>query len=131
MNFYERFEQLCAQYKQGPISPSGLELEKMMKAQGVMTFNRSTAGKWKENQNVPRCEFIIALANIFETSTDYLLGRTEDFTDHSHNAPVLTEKQKRLLQAFARLDETDQEETFQYIDFKAGQEKYKKAGITA
>ena len=131
MNFYERFEQLCAHYKQGPISPAGLELEKLMKAQGVTSFSRTTAAKWKEIKNIPRCDYIIALANIFETSTDYLLGRTEDIIDHTKSAPVLTDKQKRLLQAFAQLDGADQSEAIQYIDFKAGQDKYKKASVTA
>ena len=98
---------------------------------GITTFNRTTSAKWKANQNTPRGDFIKALADIFSVSTDYLLGRTEDITDHSKNPPVLTELEKRFLQALSVLDDADKAEVFQYMDFKAGQEKYKKAGETA
>ena len=126
MDFYERFESLCAAHDP-PISPSGLELEKLMKAQGAETFTRSTAGKWKENQNIPRCDFIIALAHIFETSTDYLLGLTEDGARYSNTESSMAEKEKRLLRAFSALDESDQSEIIQYIEFKANRNKYKQA----
>lgn len=61
--------------------------------------------------NKPDPETLIKLADIFEVSIDYLLGRTDDFGSviASPTAPNLSEEDKKLLSAFHGLDRELQE----------------------
>lgn len=40
---------------------------------------RTTLCEWLNNHNEPSMQTIVDIANIFDVSTDYLLGRTEDY----------------------------------------------------
>lgn len=35
-------------------------------------------GKWETGQNAPGARWLVALADLFETTTDYILGRTNE-----------------------------------------------------
>ena len=113
MTFYERFEATC---KSKNLDPTGRELEKIMKER-ITTFSRTTPNKWKTGGNNPKSEFITALADILEVSTDYLLCRTDDPTDYAHQPKTLTETEKRLLQMFRQMDTAVAEDCLRYCEF--------------
>ena len=41
----------------------------------ILNINRVTYTCWEKGKHEPKLEDLVKLANIFETSTDYLLGR--------------------------------------------------------
>ena len=47
-------------------------------AEAIKT-SRTNIGRWEKGENEPSANFVIQLANFFECSTDYLLGRSDDF----------------------------------------------------
>lgn len=66
--------------------------------------------EWEKNRSEPSLSTIKKLADLFEVSTDYLLGLEDDFgtritvpVSASTQADELTEKQKALLDAFGKL----------------------------
>ena len=70
-----------------------------------------TLSHWECGYAEPSCDDIINLCNFFNVSTDYLLGRTDDFGSviASPTAPNLSEEDKKLLSAFHGLDRELQE----------------------
>ena len=65
-----------------------------------------TLGKLEQGRAEPSAEDLTKLADFFNCSVDYLLGREDDFGNIVINfpaAPVLTEEEKRLLTAFRKL----------------------------
>ena len=63
---YERFERLC---KENGYTPSG----------AVIAIGRSKnlAAKWKTTNATPSADVLHELANLFDVSVDYLLGKEE------------------------------------------------------
>ena len=41
------------------------------------TFSRNSLQLWLKRENLPSLDYLIELANVFEVSIDYLLGRTD------------------------------------------------------
>lgn len=78
--FWERFYALCLKKGTKP-NPLG---SKIGISSGVIT-------KWK-NGTIPNGETLIRLADEFDCSVDYLLGRTDE--------TFLNEKEKRLISAY-------------------------------
>ena len=66
MTYWERFENLCGNIEKKP-NPVGKEI-------GVSS---STITKWK-NGAIPNGEILLKVANYFNCSIDYLLGRTDE-----------------------------------------------------
>lgn len=112
MTFYERFEGLC---KARGLGPSGQRLEKLMKEK-VNSFSRTTPNKWKTGESRPTGEIITAIADILNVSTDYLLCRTEDPTDHTQTEPELTAKERELLKMFRTLNPQQQDTILTMIE---------------
>ncbi len=115
MDFFERYCSLCAE---NGIKPMAHETAKKLK------ITNATITNWGKRGNKPKGDTLIEMALLFNVSVDYILGLTDIKTDFSHSP--YTEKEKQLLQAFAKLDDSDQTEVFHFIDFKAEQDKYKK-----
>lgn len=59
-------------------------------------------------KNEPTANTLIKYANFFECSTDYLLGREDDFgnitVQAESNAPVLSAEERELLENFRAVD---------------------------
>lgn len=53
----------------------GLSQEEV--AKGINTSQRNI-GRWEKEENEPTASFLIKLADYFQVSIDYLLGRTEE-----------------------------------------------------
>lgn len=70
-------------------------------ANGIKTGQRNI-GRWEKEEVQPAADYIIRLADFFEVSTDYLLGRSDDLGNVTVNssAPMLPQDEKELLKLF-------------------------------
>ena len=53
----------------------GLSQETFGEKLGV---SRQSVSKWETDQSVPELDKIVAISELFEVTTDYLLGRTDE-----------------------------------------------------
>lgn len=58
---------------------------------------QSNLAKWEKEKIQPAADMIIKLADFFGVSTDYLLGRTDDFGNAVASLPALSEDENGLL----------------------------------
>jgi transcriptional regulator with XRE-family HTH domain len=67
-------------------------------------------------KNEPTANTLIKYANFFECSTDYLLGREDDFGNitiqNENTAPALTEQERRMLELYRKLPPYLQENAY-------------------
>lgn len=66
MNLSERIQELRKR--------KGLSQEQLAE---ILSVSRQAVSKWESNQSVPEVEKIVAMSNLFEVSTDYLLKGIE------------------------------------------------------
>lgn len=85
------------------ISQKGINKLQLSKDIGVSS---SLISAWVKGGKTPSTENIIALADYFGVTTDYLLCRSE--VRPAAPAPELGKREKRLLTAFRELDQEDQ-----------------------
>lgn len=69
--------------------------------------SQTNIGRWEKGLNEPSSSFVVKLANFFEVSTDYLLGRSDDFgnvtvTTASPSA-ALTPDEQEILETYRNL----------------------------
>lgn len=79
----------------------------------IMNVSKSTIAMWETNKREPSSEMLVALANFFECSTDYLMGRdvkfnleettTDELVILNRNAKKLSPKKQKKLLDMARL----------------------------
>lgn len=86
-----------------------LRLEKQLTqeqvALGIQT-GQSNIGRWEREEVLPTSEFIIKLADFFGVSTDYLLGRTDDFgAPVLGNVPQYSAEEQKLIQDYRGLSQ--------------------------
>ena len=67
--FYDKYVALC---KRNNISPS--------RAAQEIGFNKSSITNWKNNGYTPRKEILVSIADYFNVSVDYLLGKASSNT---------------------------------------------------
>lgn len=65
MTFYEKFYELCKEINK---TPTGVGVE--------LSIDRSTVNYWKNN-HTPKQKTLSKIADYFDVSVDYLLGKTE------------------------------------------------------
>lgn len=101
MTFWERYEKLCIEngYKPGS--------EQAAQALGT---NRGTISAWKTSGKPPKTEYLVAVADVYGVSTDYLLGRTNDSTDYT-NPELCAGKKKAVASQRATADDVKSEAT--------------------
>lgn len=118
MTFYDRYAAVCAQRGLDPCS---------QKAADLFHVTRATISTWGKRANAPKGETVAIIADKLQVSADYLLGRTEDQTDHTQNqGATAPTKPDPLLAAIARLDDTDKLRVEAYIEGLLAHDKYKK-----
>ena len=88
------------------------QLSQLEVANAIATSQRNI-GRWETGANEPSSSFVIKLANYFEVSTDYLLGRSNELGIISTNAN-LTIFETNLLTVVKKLSKNDQ---FQVLGF--------------
>ena len=70
--------------------------------------NQTAVGKYERGELEPSISNICKLADFFGCTTDYLLGREDDFgvvAGNASNAPALTQEETQLLKDFRLLDD--------------------------
>ena len=85
----------------------GLQLSQEQLAQKIKTSQRNI-GRWENGENEPSVTFVITLADFFGCTTDYLLGREDDFgvvAGNASNTPALTQEETQLLKDFRLLND--------------------------
>lgn len=72
----------------------------------AINTSRTNIGRWEKGLNEPASSYVVKLADFFEVTTDYLLGREDDFGNITvKSAPVapLPNNEQALLDAFRKL----------------------------
>lgn len=88
-----------------------LRLAKGLKQQGlaeILGVKNYTVGNWEQGRSEPSIEDLIRLANYFECSIDYLVGREDEFGNiilHQENVPIYTQ----ALSLFSKLPQHKQD----------------------
>lgn len=90
MTFFERYERLCIENGYKPGSEQAAQ---------VLGTNRGTISAWRTTGKPPKTEYLVAIAEAYGVSTDYLLCRTDDPTDYS-NPDLIAELAGSQLDAF-------------------------------
>ena len=71
---------------------------------------------WETGKVEPSAKFICALADVFECTADYLLGREDDL-GNVNVMRELTDDEKLLLSVFSKLSKKQREEALNFIDY--------------
>lgn len=71
---------------------------------------------YENGVSTPSANILVALAKYLETSTDYLLGLTDDDTPTKYLSKNLNDKEKELLDIFIYLATEDQLKLIGYAD---------------
>ena len=71
---------------------------------------------WEKGYTEPKAGIVIRLANLFECTADYLLGREDDFGSVNVMRD-LSENEKQLLSLYAELSKKQQEELNNYAGY--------------
>lgn len=71
----------------------------------VLGITQDSISLWEKGKRVPDTQYIIKLADFFEVSADYLLGRSDDLgAVNVHNsAPSLSDDEAEMLRLFREL----------------------------
>ena len=68
---------------------------------------------WEKSVTEPKADVVIALANVFECTCDYLLGREDDLGS-VNVMRELSETEKEILGVYSKLDKKGQAELINY-----------------
>lgn len=108
----ENLKQLRKQHK---ISQAELAKQLFVSQQAV--------GKWETNKATPNPETIIKIANIFDVSTDYLLGHSDIFKIDEEEPTQeewdsLTDTQKLIIELMGKLTPEQQDEIVRHAQYR-------------
>ncbi len=84
--------------------------------------SRTNIGRWEKGTNEPCSSCLISLADYFECSVDYLLGRSDDFgnvTVKEKSSPELTSEEQSLLNDFRSLPRQERVQVTEYVHYLA------------
>lgn len=86
-------------------------------ANGIQTSQRNI-GRWEKGEVLPSSEFIVKLADFFQVSADYLLGRSDDLgvVTIQSGASELTPEEKELVRRFRPLARPLKDLIFSMLD---------------
>ena len=102
-----------------------LRLEKNLKQKDVakhLNIATNTLSQFENNKGRPSLEVLSAMADFFEVSIDYLIGREDDFGNivvPGQSTDQLTAKEKRLLKAFGSLPDIEKNKLIEDAEFYA------------
>ena len=71
---------------------------------------------WEKGITEPKASVIVALANVFECTADYLLGREDDL-GNVNVMRDLSESEKEALAVFGNLDKAQRRELLSYAGY--------------
>lgn len=74
----------------------------------ILNIRQTTVSSWENNISVPDYPTLIRLANLYDVSTDYLLGRTDDFGSViATNTPMLSNDEQTVIECMRSVTEDD------------------------
>jgi len=83
----------------------------------IIGTSQRNIGRWENEENEPSYLQIVKLADFFECSIDYLVGREDDFGNVVATTSNLTERESRLLKAFGTLSALEQDKLIADAEF--------------
>lgn len=117
MSFWERFYDLCLKHNTKPNAVCN-----------TLGYSTATATHWK-NGTIPKGEVLIKLADFFDCSVDFLLGRSEKSNNTNFRVFSTTPEQRenarlqRMVTTFEELNTEAQEAVLDYVSYIASQPK--------
>ena len=132
MNFFDRYAALCKDKHVDPCSEAMAD---------KIHVTRSAISSWKKKQMVPKSETLMEIAEYFDVTVDYLLGREPLHPGWKEAIPkeaslfVPLEAQEKeelsklsslkpVLERYQRLDFIDQARVLSYLDGILSSDKY-------
>ena len=88
----------------------------------AISTSRTNIGRWEKGINEPSASLIIQLANFFECSTDFLLGRSDDFGNiivKEKSPSNITSEEQALLDDFRSLPRQERAQAAEYVRYLA------------
>ena len=117
--FYDILNDLCKLHN--------TNITATLKSMGVST-SKGTA--WK-NGSTPNGDTLTKLADYFECSVDYLLGRTQDLKSHKETPSIDTEGEvQEIINIFLNLNQEGRKRLMQQAEDISEIDKYKKCDDT-
>ena len=84
----------------------------------ILETNPNKIYDWKIGKSKPSAEDVSKLADCFDVSTDYLLGRTDNsHTEELPSADALTPSQQKLVDYASDLSNEELKETLNFIGY--------------
>jgi len=84
--------------------------------------SQTNIGRWEKELNEPAASFLIRLADFFQCSIDYLLGREDDLgniTIHTEKPAPLPQDEQELLSIYQALSPTHRSQILEYARYFA------------
>ena len=91
----------------------GISMKTLAKAIGV---SDTAVCKWENQISEPKLSYITKLADYFNCSADFLIGRADDLGNFSDNNK-LSEKEKQLIRTFKGLSAFMKDLTIETVNF--------------
>lgn len=77
--------------------------------------SQTSIKNWELGINEPKASYIIKLAQIFNVTTDYLLGITEDYSVNTISSSDLSDDQQYIVNEYNKLSSTDKQKIVNYM----------------
>lgn len=83
-----------------------------------LNIRQTTVSSWENGVSVPDYPTLIKLADFFEVSTDFLLGREDDFgiVQSQSAAPALDKDEQELIENFRELNRLQKQKILAYTE---------------
>ena len=84
--------------------------------------SQTNIGRWEKELNEPAASFLIRLADFFQCSLDYLLGREDDLgniTIHTEKPAPLPQDEQELLNIYQALSPAHRSQILEYARYFA------------
>lgn len=93
------------------------EFSQVKVAEAIKTSQRNIS-RWEKGENEPTSSFIVKLADFFEVSTDFLLGREDDFgiVQSQNAASALDKDEQELIENFRELNRLQKQKILAYTE---------------
>ena len=121
MAFYNRYDDLCRKRGIEPCS---------QKAADALGTSRALISNWKKGVK-PNLQFVRAAADMLNTTTDYLLGRTDDPVDYSSQPKEQPVFPKEVTDLLTQLDRADVEKVVIFMQGLLAGDKYQKSSVNS
>lgn len=86
----------------------------------ILSITIPTLSHWECDYQEPSSKDLLAISNAFNVSTDYLLGRTDEFgaiiPNPSPTVPALSDEERQLLELFSRMDRAQKIQALGYCE---------------